>query len=238
MTLQVLNEYKDMIRNTKRDLEDHLEEVNARLQALTPPSNDRLVLEQTDVERFKNERDSTEQCLDICADVLAHINELRFQPISVMQFNSGVPSGLSPRDLTHAHAMTLLTLKECTDRLSDTLARLRAHEESTQSRLSSGTFIEEPRSMPGNEAQRLAREHDSVRQCLTVCSEADERASSGKVHVLDDIIIGENGEQMLISTLGDLYDARRVRLGDGAVQIVASTSEPAMQELFRARNRR
>lgn len=52
-----------MIRNTERDLEDHLEEVNARLQALTPPSNDRLVLEQTDVERFKNERDSTEQCL-------------------------------------------------------------------------------------------------------------------------------------------------------------------------------
>ena len=237
MTLQVLNEYKDMIRTTKQDLEDHLEEVNARLQSLTPPSNDRHVLEQTDVERFKKERDSTKQCLDICAGVLAHINELRFQPIPAKPSESGVPPGLSPRDLTHAHAMTLLTLKECTDRLSDTLARLRAHEEDAQSRLSTGTFIEESRSMPGNEAQKLAREQDTVRQCLTVCSEADERASSGKVHVLDDITIGENGEQMLISTLGDLYDARRIRLGDGAVQIVASTSDPAIQEMFKARRR-
>lgn len=237
MTLQVLNEYKDMIRNTKRDLEDHLEEVNARLQSLATPSNAHLVLEQSDVERFKNERDSTEQCLDICAGVLAHINELRLQPITARESESGIPPGLSPGDLTHAHVMTLLTLKECTDRLSDTLARLRAHEGQTESRLSAGAFIEEPRRMQGNEAQRLAKEHDTVRQCLTVCAEADERASSGKVHVLDDITIGENGEQMLISTLGDLYNAKRVRLGDGAVQIVATTSDTAIQELFKSRRR-
>lgn len=97
--------------------------------------------------------------------------------------------------------------------------------------------MEESRSVPGNDAQKLAREQDTVRQCLTVCSEADERASSGKVHVLDDINIGENGEQMLISTLGDLYDARRIRLGDGAVQIVASTSDQAIQDMFKARRR-
>lgn len=57
------------------------------------------------------------------------------------------------------------------------------------------------------------------------------------MHVLDDMTIGENGEQMLISTLGDFYNVRRVRLGDGAVQIVASTSDPAIQELLKARRR-
>ena len=38
---------------------------------------------------------------------------------------------------------------------------------------------------------------ESVRQRLVDCLEADERASSRKVHVLDDITIGENREYLL-----------------------------------------
>lgn len=241
VTLQVLNEYKDMIRNTKQDLEDHLEEINAKLQSFTPLDDNRRILGPTDVERFKNEQEATEQCLRICAEVLAHINEQRFRPVPAGQPVQGdLPLGFSSRDMTHADLKTLSTLKECTDRLSNTLAWLRAHGEDAQTRLSTGMLVQEPGGASDlrNDAQRLAREHDSVRQCLAVCSEADERASSGKVHVLDDITIGENGEQMLVSTLGDLFDAKRVSLSDGAVQIVASASEPAIQELIRARNRR
>lgn len=241
VTLQILNEYKAMIRNTKQDLEDHLSEINSRLQSLAPSIKGRPVLEPTDVERFKNERETTEQCLEICAGVLTHINELRLQPVPAGEsLKSDVPIGLSTRDLTLAHIITLSTLKDCTDRLGDTVARLRAHREEALGRLSTVAPIQEERSIPdlGTDAQSLAREHESVRQCLTVCSEADERASSGKVHVLDDITIGENGEQFLITTLGELFDARRVRLGDRAIQVVASASDLAIEELFKSRNRR
>lgn len=58
------------------------------------------------------------------------------------------------------------------------------------------------------------------------------------MHILEDIAIGKNGRQMLVATLGELFDARRVRLDEGAVQVVASSSDASLQELFRAQNRR
>lgn len=229
-----------MIRNTKKDLEDHLEEINSKLQSFSPPS---CIGPTMDVERFQNERDTTEQCLKICTEVLHHINELRLQPIPTGEsLIRDISLGLSARELTHAHIMTLLTLRECSDKLSDTLYRLRAHGEDTKSRLLAGQAIQEPGGIlgPRSEARKFASEFDSTRQCLAICSDASERASSGKVHVLDDITVGKDGKQMLIATLGELFNARRVKIGEGAVQIVASSSDASLQELFKAQaqNRR
>lgn len=241
MTLRILNEYKDMIRTTKQDLEDHLSEINSRLQSFAPSIMNRSTLEPMDVERFKAERETTEQCLKICAGVLTHINELRLQPVPAGNSpRNGGPVGLSTRDLTLAHIITLSALKDCTEKLSDTVAQLRAHGDEAQGKLLTGAPIQGPTTIPdlGADAQSLAREQESLRQCLSVCSEADERASSGQVHVLDDISIGKNGEQMLITTLGELFEARRVKLDDGATQVVASASDTTIEELFRTRLRR
>ncbi|KAM5347079.1 hypothetical protein ACJ41O_010084 [Fusarium nematophilum] len=136
--------------------------------------------------------------------------------------------------------MTLSTLKDCCDKLSDTLTRLRTLGEDTRGRLLAGEpkLERDDAASPGQEAQSLAKEFDSTRQCLAICSDASERADSGKVHILKDIEIGKNGRQMLVATLGELFDARRVTLDEGAVQVVASSSDASLQELFRSQNRR
>ncbi|EEU33415.1 uncharacterized protein NECHADRAFT_102316 [Fusarium vanettenii 77-13-4] len=139
--------------------------------------------------------------------------------------------------------MTLSTLKDCCDKLSDTLGRLRALEEDTKGRLQTvEVALEQNNTSPAqevrNETRSLAREFDSVRQCLSICSNASVWVNSGKVHTLEDITIGKDGKQMLIATLGELFDARRVQLGQGAMQVVASSSDASLQELFRAQSRR
>lgn len=240
VTLQVLNEYKDMVRNTTRDLEDHLEEINSKLQTLTLPRPDRLPLEPMDVERLMNERDAAKQGLKICTEVLDHISELRLQPVTPEQSTTDISHGLSTQHLTRAHIMTLSALKECSDKLSVTLAQLRAHGDISDNQLAAGVPLQELGTplTPNSDARRLTGEYESVRQCLSICSGASETASSGKVHVLNDVTIAKEGQQMLIATLGELFEANHVRLGEGALQVVASTSDETVRELFKAHAQR
>ncbi len=242
MTLQVLNEHKDLIRDTTQDLEDHLAELNAKVQFPVPPSSARCTGAATHMQRFQDERESTKKCLEICARVLAHIDGFRLQPVPSEDPPAGdISTGLSPRDLTHAHIMTLSTLKECSDKLNDTLSRLSAHREDANGRLQAGGALQQPHNIDESsesETQRLTGELDSARQCLAICSNASQRASSEGVHVLEDIHVGDDGQQMLISTLGELFNARRVTVGDRATQVVGIVSDASLQEYFRAQNRR
>ncbi|KAI8675302.1 Helo-like-N domain-containing protein [Fusarium keratoplasticum] len=100
VTLQVLNEYKDMIRDTKQDLENHLEEITPKSQSLTRHGDIPSGAEPADIERFRNERETTEQCLEICSQVLSHINGLRLLPVAKGEAPCGAtPVGLSTQDL-------------------------------------------------------------------------------------------------------------------------------------------
>lgn len=231
-----------MIRITKKDLEDHLEEITSKLQSMTRPSASSSERNPGDIERFRNEHETTRQCLDICAEVLSHINGLRLLPVANGPVpRDDTPAGLSTQDLTRAHIMTLSALKDCCDELSDTLVRLRALEQQSENAIVTEKVVSGQGSSanPRHETQSLAKEFDSTRQCLTICSEASERVDSGKVHVLEDITIGKDGQQMLIASFGELFDARRVRIAEGAMQVVASSSSNAsLQELFGAHYRR
>lgn len=236
----MLNEYKDMVRNTTQDLEDHLEEINSKLQSFTLPTPEHLPLEPIDVERLRNEREAAEQGLKICAEVLDHIVQLRLQPVTAKASMSDMSLGLSTRHLTRADIMTLSALKECSDKLNNTLVQLRAHEDISDNQLLAGGRVErplqEPRTLsaPNGDAQRLTGEYESVKQCLRICSGASKTVSSGAVHVIKDVTIAKEGQQMLIATLGELFEANNVQIGEGALQVVASTSDETVRELFKA----
>ncbi|RMJ04969.1 hypothetical protein CDV36_014359, partial [Fusarium kuroshium] len=102
--------------------------------------------------------------------------------------------------------MTLSALKDCCDKLSDTLGRLRdLEEEDTKDRLQA-VAEQNNKTSPALETRSLAREFDSARQCLSICSDASVWINSGKVHTLEDITISKGGKQMLIATLGELFD--------------------------------
>lgn len=235
----MLNEYKDMIKSTTQDLEDHLDDINAKLQSLASSSTPRSGT-ATDERRFQDERDSTEQCLEICAQVLAHIDAMRLQPLSKEASPRGTSPGFASRDLTRAHIMTLSTLKECSDKLSDTLSLLYIHREDTVDRLQTKE-TPLPRGIEPDlelEAQRLAGELNSTKQCLAICTDASQLASSDRVHVLEDINVSDDGQQLFVSTLRDLFRVKGASAGDRAIQFVGTVSDSSLQEFFRMQNRR
>ncbi|KAH7029676.1 uncharacterized protein B0I36DRAFT_244124, partial [Microdochium trichocladiopsis] len=71
------------------------------------------------------------------------------------------------------------------------------------------------------------------KQCLAICDRAASKASSEAVHVLEDVDIGRDGQQMLIASLGELFQVKGVKLGERATQIVRALPSSAIDELIR-----
>jgi len=82
----------------------------------------------------------------------------------------------------------------------------------------------------------LQNELESTRQCLSVCDRASEWASSGRVHVVEDISVGNDGKQICVSTLGDLFNIKGARAGNGGFQFFGSVSERSLNEILRSQN--
>jgi len=69
VTADVLEEFKEMITNTTSDLEDHLLEIDNKLQILSTQGSRMSNEHSDDRKTIEEERDSTKQCLRICAQV-------------------------------------------------------------------------------------------------------------------------------------------------------------------------
>lgn len=85
VTVNRLKEYKILLANTTSDLEDRFEEINGRLQKLSLQGTTVSVEAATEREKVQEEKDSTKQCLTICAQASQHVDQVRthvFEDIS------------------------------------------------------------------------------------------------------------------------------------------------------------
>ncbi|KAM0321337.1 hypothetical protein ACHAQA_010166 [Verticillium albo-atrum] len=224
ITRKALDEYKDMVRSTTEDLETHLEEINAKLRSLAPWGQP-LTLTPEDRRWFERERRSTEQCLDICAQGLARLDELRLGT----DYNTQAVA--LAQNYTLAEATTMFALTKCREELA---LYLRAKEEQTGRYRPMGATnaLVDPAQ---DNTQRLGSESRSTEQCIAVLRRAAEQASSSAVHIVEDVDIGMDGQQLLITSRDQLFEARRVRLGNRAKMVVMSSSSEAVQEFLRSR---
>ncbi|KAK1574575.1 uncharacterized protein LY79DRAFT_614449 [Colletotrichum navitas] len=228
VTLQTLNEYKDMIQKTAGELEDHLEDINAKLEHLILHQQESFQALSSNIDRIQNEKDSTEICLEICAQVQARIDEMQFRPISP----SSSSNEISCRNLTRAMVMTMSTLSQCRDIITDNVSQLRRQkEEVSRQQLGSDVTSSSGQLEAGN--RRLQEEANSTKTCLTICNDASEHAMK-RVHVLEDMTTGHDGQQLFVSTLGDLFNVKGATTGDRGIQFVGSVGEESLQEFFRS----
>ncbi|KXJ85004.1 hypothetical protein Micbo1qcDRAFT_128717 [Microdochium bolleyi] len=234
VTLKVLRDYQTMIQNTTSDLEHQLEKINTKLQYLSPGERQNTTTGHQGLQNLHQERESTTKCLEICADVLAHMTSMRFQPVAIEDVASSV--SLSPEALSPADVITISALQECISKVKDTMQILQAHNDKTEERFTIAR-LNIPSGITGAKcdqvSDRLGSELDSTKQCLAICDRAASKASSEAVHVLEDVDIGPDGQQMLIASLGELFQVKGVKLGERATQIVGALPPSAIDELIR-----
>jgi conjugal transfer/entry exclusion protein len=238
VTAGVLKEYKQLISNTTTDLEDHLQEIEKKLQNL-PSRGDTISDEDAaERERMLEEKDSTKQCLAICAQVFEQVSQVRpnvFEDISAAkdahQVDISTLGGLIP-----AKRVTAKVLEEFQDRLTSTTSELNENLQKINIRLqrlsSSGTRVLEEDT---TERKRVQEEIDSIKQCLAICTQASEKADHVRTNVFEDVSAAKDAHQLIISTLGDLILAKQVTAGLGADQWLGQTSDATIQQLSRDR---
>lgn len=226
-----------MICSTTQDLEDHLGELEAKLQTFTIQNGNTAGTMNTEFLRIKTEKDSAENCLEICNLVLHRINEIRFQPVTETQ-----ASGRShtTQSWTEAEAMTLSALTACSSKLTETVSHLQALKDNADRKQGPHPSVQSHSILddPGLDLHSLEGELEGVRQCLAICNGAATRAQEHRVHVLENIRTGHGGQQIFVSTLGDLFHVKGVSAGDGAIQFIGSVSDSTLQEFFRLQNNR
>ncbi|KAM0625559.1 hypothetical protein ACHAPW_008691 [Verticillium nonalfalfae] len=229
ITRAALDEYQDMIKATTQDLESHLEDINRKLHSLTSLGDQQPADNAEERQWFERERQSTQQCLDICAQGITQLVEAR------KRYKDGAHTAMEAEQLTLAELVTLLALRRCQD---DLAIHLRAKEEQAGRSQSLPVHHRQaalPTSSP--ETQAFLHESHSTEQCLAVLHRAAEQASSSGVHVVEDVDIGNDAQQMLITSRDQLFEARRIKLGSRAKQFIMSTTSEELQDFLKSQRR-
>lgn len=232
--MKVLNEYKTEVNATTKYLEGHLEEILNRLEWLRQSTKEQSLTESTNTNPLDKEKNSIENCLKVCQQFQADLDKMQFQLISenrCSDTSSGVME-IPTQDMPLANAITLSSLKSCSLEITDAISRLVLHEEKTKKRLLMAPHDEQAEEQE-LEVQRLQRELDSANQMLSFCKVASSRATPDRVHVLENISVGDNSQQVCVSSIGDLFKIKGATAGSGSFQFFGTMPAEPLQEIIK-----
>ncbi|RDL32368.1 Uncharacterized protein BP5553_08824 [Venustampulla echinocandica] len=233
VTAQFLEEYKAIITNTTSDLEEHLQEIDNKLQSLSLQST--TISDEQAAERgaIQEEKDSTQQCLGICAQVSAHIDQAQpnsFEKISTATGSQNVDA--SSKNPSWARVVTADTFKECKEKISNATTQLEVHLQDIDNRLRNlhSTSPETPNEQAA-EKEQIKAELDSIKQCLAICADASTQANKERTNLFEDVTMSDDSRQVIVSTIGDLITARRITAGDRSLQCLGQMSDDSVQQI-------
>lgn len=233
ITVNALNEYKELISNTTSDLEDHLEKINDKLQTISSQGAGISNEDAAERQQLQEERDSTQKCIDNCAHVLTQIDQV--QPNAFINISAAYQVPVTTlSSLTSAQLVTSNTFNACREKLTNTTTQLERQLQEIDNRLRK--FSSQPLNISNEQAaeqERLKEERDCIKQSLDICTEASKQASQERTNVLEDISMADDGYQLLVSTVGDLISAKRVTIGSRSLQMFGQMSDTSLQQLSR-----
>jgi len=234
VTISVLNDYKQMIGNTSSDLQEHLEDIDAKLKAIQSQGLAISPQDATERQWIQQEKESTQQCLVICAKVSTHIDEFQhsvFENISTpADGNQGPITSLE--NLVSAHQTTDHALKECKETINDASNKLELHLQTIENRLRNLRVQSQKLSdEQAAEQERMQNELESTKQCLAICTQASEQANEDRTNIFEDVSMAEDGHQVIVSTIGDLILAKRITAGARSSQWMGQMSDDSLQQL-------
>jgi hypothetical protein len=218
------------------DLEGNLQSIDEKLQILVA-SGANVDQANFDQQQVLVERDCIQRCLDICAEMSSHIEKGQS---TASQNSLTLPAEYGDQiDLLNSAASarqaTITVLGDCKQRLAYTSSQLRTHLIDVLRRLDAfqGQTFPHPDS---KERTRMQEEINSIKQSLAVCAKASEDASTNRVNMFDEVSLGEDGHQVIVSTVGDLINARRVSAGARSTQLLGQMSDLTLQSIGQRRS--
>lgn len=206
-----------MIQDTAYSLELHLQQIDDKMAQFTikDTSTSDMTID------LKDEREVTKQCLRICEDARSYIESLTNRETSLLQEAPQNATEDYVRKRFEAQLLTHRTLDDNRDSFSETISRLRA-------RLESVVLNGDPRK--DDERLRLQEDINISKQCLEVCKVASE-VSHQKIYRIGEVIADGDSDQVVVTTLADLFDIKKALSKGNSAQLVGSMTEEALRHL-------
>jgi hypothetical protein len=207
-----------MIQDTAYNLELHLRRIDEKMTQLnienTNPSGVSIDLE--------DEREVTNQCLRICEDARSYLESLSTRESSLLP---GAPQNVIEENSFEAQLRTRQVLDENRDSFAETIGHLRKRLEA---------LVKDDDPEKENERLRLQADINISKQCLDVCKVAGE-VSRQKVYRIGEVIAEGDSDQVVVTTLADLFDIKKALSRDGSAQLVGSMTAENLRYLTEMR---
>lgn len=224
ITSENLELYEDLVESAKADLEAHLENIDEKLELLLGqalPASDSDALE---LRKIKEERLSTEKCLQICAQLSEHISQIQRS----FQHSGGSPSS-SPD--TVPERVTSESLQECKDNLQLTISKLEKRMQDVLDRMVAKSKTAMTSEEDYTDLVRLRDEWDTAHKCMDICSKANNNLKEN-ISTIDNYATGD-ALQFMVSTSGQLVHGKNRGLGWRTRQVGGHLSDTTVQQLSR-----
>jgi hypothetical protein len=220
ITQQVLEGYSELIKDTSYSLEVRLRRIEALIVT------DGSATHNTSVD-LEDEREATLQCIRICEDAKSYLDSLQNQQPSLRQ-----PAPVTLSDTVHSQFEAVLKTSQVLNQNQENLAQT---IRDLQQRLSSFLSSEGPQR--SSQEERLRADIDMSRQCLEVCKIASEQLRYQKIHTIGEVHAEDDTDQMVVTTVADLFDVKKVLAKSRTSQIVGSMSDATLQKVSDGRYR-
>lgn len=219
VTLTVFNEYKEMITNTTYDLQDRLQIIDDRLRMLVSLDSDGGGDNITAQDQMLEEKTSILKCLEICDGVSQHIDTIQHSHVN--QTPSSQDGDLAPVPAVSTWLTAAQRLAGCKRQLEVRLDELR--------KLQHGR--EHSNSGPKSTDKRdLTEEINSLQKSIDICNDASREADRNRTNIFEEISMGEEGRQVIASTVGDLIFAKQIKVGSRSLQVMGQMSDVTIQQ--------
>ncbi|ORY62628.1 uncharacterized protein BCR38DRAFT_372645 [Pseudomassariella vexata] len=214
---QVLEGYSEMISDTTYSLQIHLQRVDEKLARI---ATDSTATPDARID-LRDEKEVTKQCLIICEGARSYIESLQDQQPSLLQNGNSEDIGIARKQF-EAQRLTSQTLSTNRDKIVETIGLL-------QERLASITASDSPNR--DSERSRLLDDINLSKQCLEVCKQASEQVAHQKIHTIGEVMADHDTDQVVVTTLADLFDVRKVFAKSRSTQLVGSMLDETLQRL-------
>jgi Fungal N-terminal domain of STAND proteins len=205
VTVECLESYKDLIKTATDDLQAHLESIDEKLETIFRRTVTESTSDATELSLIKEERLSTQKCLQICDQLSDHINQIQLTPKRSARSPGPIDSDAIPERFTNEG------LQECKNSLALTAARLERHMRDTMDRLVTKSKTGMNSEDDVADLARLQEEWETTRQSVDICSKADNYLKEN-VSTIENYATGD-AIQFMVSTNGKIIHGKNRGLG-------------------------
>ncbi|KAL4990763.1 hypothetical protein BDW68DRAFT_185488 [Aspergillus falconensis] len=199
--------YESLIQDAKSDLGARIKSIDEKIREEEKMNLAQSGYDAADLHTLREERLSTEKCLQICAQFSSHIHQIRMISDEAGTSRGSIGTEESP------HMITNECLQQCKNALAETYARLERHMQDLMDRLRSESKNAANFDEDAQDLLTLRDQWESARQCLNVCSVAGDHLNKN-ISVIENNSTGNN-LQFMVSTRKELLNAKNRGLVGG-----------------------